>query len=116
MIDDFFTIVDTAIANDNMSHATRTVATNPSCANVISAITTFFSTLTTALGSGSTAGSVSGVTRTSSPGDQQCIDDTMKILRAFQYDLRYGGNSKIVEAANLYISGASGVQLSLIHI
>ena len=38
IIDDFFTIVDTAIANDNMSHATRTVATNPSCANVISAI------------------------------------------------------------------------------
>ena len=34
----------------------------------------------------------------------------MKILRAFQYDLRYGGNQKIVEAANLYISGASGVQ------
>ena len=110
LIDDFFTIVDTAIANDNMSHATRTVATNPSCANVISAVTTFFDTVTTALGSGSTAGSVSGVTRTSSPGDQQCIDDTMKILRAFQYDLRYGGNSKIVEAANLYISGASGVQ------
>ena len=109
MIDDFFTIVDTAIANDNMSHATRTVATNPSCANVISAITTFFSTVTTALGSGSTPGNVN-ITRTSSPGDQQCIDDTMKILRAFQYDLRYGGNSKIVEAANLYISGASGVQ------
>ena len=34
----------------------------------------------------------------------------MKILRAFQYDLRYGGNQKTVEAANLYISGASGVQ------
>ncbi len=109
LIDDFFTIVDTAIANDNMSHATRTVATNPSCANVISAITTFFSTVTTALGSGSTPGNVN-ITRTVSPGDQQCIDDTMKILRAFQYDLRYGGNSKIVEAANLYISGASGVQ------
>ena len=93
-----------------MSHATRTVATAPSCANVISAITTFFSTVTTALGSGSTAGSVSSVTRTVAPGDQQCIDDVMKITRAFQYDLRYGGNSKIVEAANLYISGASGVQ------
>ena len=108
-----------------MSHATRTVATNPSCANVISAITTFFDTVTTAIGSGSTAGNVTGVARTSSPGDQQCIDDTMKILRAFQYDLRYGGNQKTVEAANLYISGASGVQhvttevtytLSLIHI
>ena len=110
LIDDFFAIVDTAIANDNMSHATRTVATNPSCADVISSITTFFNTVITAIGSGTTAGSVSGVTRTSSSGDQQCIDDTMKILRAFQYDLRYGGNSKTVEAANLYISGASGVQ------
>ena len=86
-----------------------TVATNPSCANVISSITTFFDTVITAIGSGSTAGSVSAVTRTSAPGDQQCIDDTMKILRAFQYDLRYGGNQKTVEAANLYI-------LSLIHI
>ena len=110
VVDGFFTIIDLAIANDNMSHATRTVATNPSCVNVISAITTFFDTVTTAIGSGSTAGSVSGVTRTVSPGDQQCIDDTLKILRAFQYDLRYGGNEKIVEAANLYISGASGVQ------
>ena len=110
LVDGFFTIIDTAIANDNMSHATRTVATTPSCANVISSITTFFDTVTTALGSGTTAGSVSGVTRTTSPGDQQCIDDVVKITRAFQYDLRYGGNSKIVEAANLYISGASGVQ------
>ena len=88
LVDGFFNIVDLAIANDNMSHATRTVASNPSCVNVISAITTFFDTVTTALGSGSTAGSVSAVTRTSSPGDQQCIDDTMKITRAFQYDLR----------------------------
>jgi hypothetical protein len=111
IVDGFFTIVDLAIANDNMSHATRTVATNPSCANVISAITTFFDTVTTALGTDSGgAGSVSSVTRTVAPGDQQCIDDVMKILRAFQYDLRYGGNQKIVEAANLYISGASGVQ------
>ena len=110
LIDDFFTIVDTAIANDNMSHATRTVATNPSCANVISSITTFFDIVTTAIGSGTTPGSVASVTRTVAPGDQQCIDDVMKITRAFQYDLRYGGNSKIVEAANLYISGASGVQ------
>ena len=110
LVDGFFDIVDLAIANDNMSHATRTVATNPSCANVISSITTFFDTVTTAIGSGSTPGNVTGVARTSSPGDQQCIDDTMKILRAFQYDLRYGGNQKTVEAANLYISGASGVQ------
>ena len=110
LVDGFFNIVDLAIANDNMSHATRTVATNPSCANVISSITTFFNTVTTAIGSGTTAGSVSAVTRTVAPGDQQCIDDVMKITRAFQYDLRYGGNQKTVEAANLYISGASGVQ------
>ena len=87
LVEGFFTILDTAIANDNMSHATRTVTSAPSCASVISSITTFFSTVTTALGSGSTAGSVASVTRTSSPGDQQCIDDVMKICRAFQYDL-----------------------------
>ena len=107
LVEGFFTILDTAIANDNMSHATRTVTSAPSCASVISSITTFFSTVTTALGSGSTAGSVASVTRTSSPGDQQCIDDVMKICRAFQYDLRYGGNSAIVEASNLYISGSA---------
>ena len=107
LVEGFFTILDTAIANDNMSHATRTVTSAPSCANVISSITTFFDTVTTALGSGSTAGSVASVTRTSAPGDQQCIDDVMKICRAFQYDLRYGGNSAIVEAANLYINSSA---------
>ena len=107
LVEGFFTILDTAIANDNMSHATRSVTSAPSCANVISSITTFFDTVTTALGSGSTAGSVASVTRTSAPGDQQCIDDVMKICRAFQYDLRYGGNSAIVEAANLYINSGA---------
>jgi hypothetical protein len=40
-------------------------------------------------------------------GDQSCIDDTVKVLRAVQYDLRYGGNSKTVEAANTYIFGGA---------
>ena len=34
----------------------------------------------------------------------------MKILRAFQYDYVMVVTQKTVEAANLYISGASGVQ------
>ena len=106
-VDTLFSIVEKAIVNDSLSHATDTAATNPTCSNVVSAVTTFFSTLTTALGSDGAYGNLDGVTRTFSPGDQQCLDDILHILRAFQYDLRYGGNSSIVEAANLYISSGA---------
>ena len=40
-------------------------------------------------------------------GDQNCLDDVLHVLRAVQYDLRYGGNSKTVEAANKYIQNSS---------
>ena len=106
-VDTLFSIVEQAIVNDSLSHATDTAATNPTCSDVVSAVTTFFSTLTTALGSDGAYGNLDGVTRTFSPGDQQCLDDILHILRAFQYDLRYGGNSSIVEAANKYISSGA---------
>ena len=106
-VDTLFSIVEQAIATDSLAHATDTAATNPTCSNVVSAVTTFFSTLTTALGSDGAYGNLDGVTRTFSPGDQQCLDDILHILRAFQYDLRYGGNSSIVEAANKYISSGA---------
>ena len=106
-VDTLFSIVEQAIVNDSLSHATDTAATNPTCSNVVSAVTTFFSTLTTALGTDGAYGNLDGVTRTFSPGDQQCLDDILHILRAFQFDLRYGGNSSIVEAANKYISSGA---------
>jgi len=106
-VDTLFSIVEQAIVNDSLTHATDTAATTPTCTDVASAITTFFSTLTTALGSDGSYGSLTAVTRTFAPGDQQCLDDILHIVRAFQYDLRYGGNSKVVEAANKYISSGA---------
>ena len=106
-VDTLMAIVTTAVANDNMSHATRTAATNATCADVASSITTLTTVLTNAIGTNSGTGNLNGVTRTVASGDIQCIDDVQKILRAFSHDLRYGGNSKTIEAANLYISGGS---------
>ena len=106
-IDTLFSIVEIAIGTDSLAHATDTAATNPTCTNVVSAIDTLFTIVTTALGTDGSYGNLNSVTRTVSAGDQQCLDDILHIVRAFQYDLRYGGNSKIVEAANLYISSGA---------
>ena len=106
-VDTLFSIVEQAIATDSLAHATDTVATTPTCANEVSAIDTFFGIVTTALGTDGAYGNLDAVTRTFSPGDQQCLDDVLHIVRAFQYDLRYTGNSSIVEAANKYILGGA---------
>ena len=91
-------VKDTTITQDIQS---------PACQDVASTITTLFGVLTTAIGSTGNPGNLSGVTRTYAEGDQQCVDDIIKILKAFQFDLRYNGNSKIVEAANLYINSGA---------
>ena len=80
---------------------------NPACQDVASSITTLTAVVTQAIGSTGSPGNLNGVTRTYAEGDQQCLDDVLKVLRAFQHDLRYTGNSKTAEAANKYI--ASGV-------
>ena len=91
-------VKDTTITQDIQS---------PACQDMFSTITTLFGVLTTAIGSTGNPGNLSGVTRTYAEGDQQCVDDIIKILKAFQFDLRYNGNSKIVEAANLYINSGA---------
>jgi len=106
-IDTLFSIVEQAINTDSLTHATDTAATTPTCTDVASAVTTFFTTVTTALGTSAGGYGSLPATRTISPGDQQCIDDILHIVKAFQFDLRYTGNSKIVEAANLYISSGA---------
>ena len=80
----------------------------PACANVTATIDTFFTIITNAIGTTGVPGNLNGVTRTYAPGDQQCIDDILKVLRAWQYDLRYTGNSATAEAANKYVG--AGVQ------
>ena len=106
-VDTLFSIVEQAIATDSLAHATDTSATTPTCTDVVSAIDTFFGIITTALGTDGSYGDLSAVTRTFSPGDQQCLDDILHIVRALQYDLRYTGNSSIVESANKYISSGA---------
>ena len=49
-VDTLFSIVEQAIINDSLSHATDTAATTPTCTDVVSAIDTFFGIVTTALG------------------------------------------------------------------
>jgi hypothetical protein len=39
-------------------------------------------------------------------GNQNCIDDIVDVLESISYNLRYGGNEKVYDAANLYITGA----------
>ena len=106
-VDTLFSIVEQAIATDSLAHATDTAATTPTCTDVVSAIDTFFGIITTALGTDGSYGNLNAVTRTFSPGDQQCLDDILHVVRAFQYDLRYTGNSSIVESANKYISSGA---------
>jgi hypothetical protein len=81
---------------------------NPSCQDVAASITTLTAIVTQAIGSTGNPGNLTGITRTYAAGDQQCIDDILKVLRAWQYDLRYTGNSATAEAANKYVG--AGVQ------
>ena len=37
--------------------------------------------------------------------EQDCIDDVVDVLEAVAYNLRYGGNDKTYDAANLYVNG-----------
>ena len=39
-------------------------------------------------------------------GNQNCIDDIVDVLESISYNLRYGGNDLVYDAANLYITGA----------
>ena len=111
-VDTLFSIVEQAIVNDSLSHATDTAASTPTCADVASTVTTLFDILTTAIGTEAGGYGSLPTTRTVSVGDQQCIDDILHIIRAFQYDLRYTGNSGIVEAANKYISSGAIVHIT----
>jgi hypothetical protein len=88
-------VTDSTITQDVIS---------PACADVVSTIDTLFTILTNAIGSTAVPGNLNGVTRTYSDGDQQCIDDVVKVLKAYQYDLKYGGNSKTADAVNRYIN------------
>ena len=38
------------------------------------------------------------------PGaNQNCVDDALDVLRAVTYNLAYGGNEQVYDAANLYV-------------
>jgi hypothetical protein len=80
---------------------------SPACQDVASSITTLTAVVTQAIGSTGSPGNLNGVTRTYATGDQQCIDDIVKVLRAWQYDLRYTGNSATAEAVNKYINSGA---------
>lgn len=41
---------------------------------------------------------------------QDCVDDVKDIIRNVAYNLKYGFNSKVWDAAKLYVSGASALQ------
>ena len=50
--------------------------------------------------------------------NQDCIDDVIDILEALAYNLSFGGNSEVYDAANLYITGAhvSGEETQTIEV
>ena len=39
-------------------------------------------------------------------GSQNCIDDVLDVLDEITYNLKFGGNDRVYDAANLYITGA----------
>ena len=44
--------------------------------------------------------------------NQACIDDLIDIIEAVAYNLRYGGNSEVYDAASLYLSGSGATGIS----
>ena len=40
--------------------------------------------------------------------NQACIDDLVNVIEAVAYNLRYGGNSEVYDAASLYLTGQPG--------
>jgi hypothetical protein len=39
-------------------------------------------------------------------GNQNCIDDVVDFIESMSYNLAYGGNSEVYDAANLYVTGS----------
>ena len=100
-------IVEVAIDTGTLSSVTRTASYANRCSDVASSITTLTGIITQAIGTTGSPGNLNGVTRTYPISDDQCIDDVRHVLRAWMYDLRYGGNSKTIEAASKYILGTN---------
>ena len=96
-------IVEVAIDTGSLSSVSRTASYVNRCADVASSITTLTGIITQAIGTTGTPGNLNGITRTYPISDDQCIDDVRHVLRSWMYDLRYGGNSKTIEAASKYI-------------
>jgi len=44
--------------------------------------------------------------------DQACIDDLISLIDAVAYNLRYGGNNEVYDAASLYLSGSGATGIS----
>ena len=44
--------------------------------------------------------------------NQACIDDLINIIEAVAYNLRYGGNSEVYDAASTYLSGSGAAGIS----
>ena len=107
---------------------------SPTCANVASAITTLFSIVTQAIIVGHISFFVGDIFSDASNlikankaliaevavdrmlteysgftvpnGNQHCVDDIIKVLEAVAYNVQFGYNDKVWDAANLYVTGA----------
>ena len=102
-------IVEVAVDTGSLSGVTRTASYASRCSDVAASITTLTGIVTGAIGTTGTPGNLNSVVRTYPDADQQCIDDVMHVLRAWMFDMRYGGNSKTIEAANKYIQGVGNI-------
>lgn len=100
----------TLTADPNPSSGTVSNTNANSCANVKNTIATLFTILTTAISSGSIAGVPAENIGDFSPGEFTCKRDIGYILDAFIFDLRYGGNSSVVNAGDFYIDGNGNIQ------
>ena len=105
-------IIEVAIDTDSLSGITRTASHTTRCADVASTITTLTLILTNAIGTTGSPGNLTGVARTYPISDEQCIDDIRHVIRAWMYDLRYGGNSQTILSAGKYINGTNIINVN----
>ncbi len=100
----------TITADPNPSSGTVSNINPNSCANVRNTITTLFSILTTSITNGNINNLPVENAGDFSPGEFTCKRDMQFIIDAFVFDLRYGGNSSVVNAGDFYVDGNGNIQ------
>tara|TARA_Y100000361_G_scaffold69963_2_gene61763 strand:- start:512 stop:12706 length:12195 start_codon:yes stop_codon:yes gene_type:complete len=94
----------TCDADNHATNHSYPRATDPSSgvAEAITAVTA--TTITINVGVAQGSGSIKSYPRASSPGSaDDCVDDVKDMVNAIIFNIKYGGNNKVYDAADLYV-------------